>query len=219
MNKRPLALLAVAVVLSWAAPAFADYTLVLKNGRRITVQSYREEGSTIKIQGLGGEIGIPRDQIQTILKGDQTEPGVSTFDLESASRQSQGTPKPSPAAPGEGAEARATGQAKPSAISDEEKEYRKRLAEVSEKLDTARQKYFNATQGGGTSKAATKEGYKALTADLMARLKERRGAAESEFEPQEKELRDLRLEIDKLQQEREALIQEMKSKNYPTGNN
>ena len=41
---------------------------MLKNGRQITVQSYREEESMIKFQGFGGEIGIAKDQLQTIRK-------------------------------------------------------------------------------------------------------------------------------------------------------
>jgi hypothetical protein len=35
--------------------------------------------------------------------------------------------------------------------------------------------------------------------------------------PKEKELSDLRIKIDGLQKERDHLIQEMKSKNIPTG--
>jgi len=46
------------------AIVFADYTVVLKNGRRMTVQSYREEGGTIKVTALGGELGIPRSKLK-----------------------------------------------------------------------------------------------------------------------------------------------------------
>jgi hypothetical protein len=55
-------------------PALADYTLILKNGRRITVETYRQEGRMIKFHALGGEIGISKDQIQSIEK---TSPGVA----------------------------------------------------------------------------------------------------------------------------------------------
>jgi hypothetical protein len=51
--------LIVAVEFYLAAPALADHTIVLKNGRRMTVQSYREEGPTIKVPALCGELGIP----------------------------------------------------------------------------------------------------------------------------------------------------------------
>ena len=55
MGKRLKLLLLTVPLCSWAGPAWADYTLVLKNGRRITVQSYREEGRMIKFRGLGGD--------------------------------------------------------------------------------------------------------------------------------------------------------------------
>src|SRR5580765_3956356 len=67
---------------SWTVPVWADYTLVLKNGRRITVQSYREEGRMIKFRGLGGDIGISRDQIQSIQKADPGEPTLDQTQLQ-----------------------------------------------------------------------------------------------------------------------------------------
>ncbi len=53
---------------------YADYTIVLKNGGRITVKSYQEESGMVKFDGLGGEIGIARQQIQSILQASETEP-------------------------------------------------------------------------------------------------------------------------------------------------
>jgi len=201
-----------------AVPASADYTLILKNGRRITAQSYREEGSMVKIQGLGGELGIPKDQIQTIMKAGSTDQqGLSISNLEAAApRTPSSSPTAPPVASEDSREVIGSEPQKAMVNSDEEKQYQKRLAETTQKLETAKERYFAASQGGSTSASATKEGYKALTADLMSRLKDRRGAADSEFEPQEKELSDLRVEIDTLQKERDALIQEMKAKNYPT---
>ena len=61
----PLALLAL---FCWTGPLFADYTLLLKNGRRITVKSYREEGGKIKVYGLGWEMGFSREQIESIIR-------------------------------------------------------------------------------------------------------------------------------------------------------
>ncbi len=58
----------------WSGSLFADYTIVLKNGGRITVKSYREESGMVKFHGLGGEIGIARQQIQSILQASKTEP-------------------------------------------------------------------------------------------------------------------------------------------------
>ncbi len=66
----PLALLAL---FCWTGPLFADYTLLLKNGRRITVKSYREEGRIIKVYGLGWEMGFSRDQIESIVRVEKGE--------------------------------------------------------------------------------------------------------------------------------------------------
>jgi len=65
----------VAILLGSAVSLSAEYVLVLKNGRQITVQSYREEGSMIKFPGFGGEIGISRDQIRTINQLETNDPG------------------------------------------------------------------------------------------------------------------------------------------------
>src|SRR3989338_10237411 len=82
---KQLLFLALAFILCLPGPLFAEYTLVLKNGRRITVQSYREEGCMIKFPGMGGEIGIARDQIQSILKAGEPESrGMSIIGLEKA---------------------------------------------------------------------------------------------------------------------------------------
>src|SRR5438309_9973600 len=76
MTGRPTFLLLFGVFYLLVVPAFADYTLIPKNGRRITVQSYREEGGTIKFQGLGGENGIEKNQIQAIRKGGAVDPAA-----------------------------------------------------------------------------------------------------------------------------------------------
>ncbi len=173
----------------------------------------------VKIHGLGGEFGIPKDQIQAILKAGQTQqPGLSISDLEASARPSSApAQKPAPASSQDVAQPSSQGETKPAVNDAEEKEYQKRLAEVTQKLEAAKHDYFKATQGGGPSSSATKDGYRALTADLMSRLKDRRGASPSEYEPQEKELSDLRNQIDRLEKERDALIQEMQNKNYRTG--
>src|SRR4051794_24495147 len=66
MDRRLRVLLVAAVMCLLAAPAWAQYTLELNNGRKITVQSYREEGHSVRIYGLGGELSIPRDQVKSI---------------------------------------------------------------------------------------------------------------------------------------------------------
>jgi hypothetical protein len=183
--KRKALFWVIASFLFYTVPASADYTLVLKNGRRITAKSYREEGSMIKLYGLGGELGIPKDQVQTILREGQTErQGLNISDLEASTRQ---TPAPAqqPSRSGDSAETGGSEEAKDSASAAEAKEYQGRLAEITADLEKARERYFSATQGGGTSSSATKAGYKALTADLMSRLKDRRGAPPSEYETQD----------------------------------
>src|SRR3972149_5161018 len=80
--KRILPLVFV-VLLCWSGTVLAQYTLVLKNGGRITVQTYREEGGMIKFQGLGGEIGLAKDPIKAILKpGEKEERGMVVPGLE-----------------------------------------------------------------------------------------------------------------------------------------
>ena len=79
---------------SWTVPVWADYTLVLKNGRRITVQSYREEGRMIKFRGLGGDIGISRDQIQSIQKADPGEPTLDQTQLQESAVATQVPERP-----------------------------------------------------------------------------------------------------------------------------
>ncbi len=233
MRTRAILSIAIVSISASALTAFADFTLVLKNGRRITAQSYREEGSTIKIHGLGGEFGIPKDQIQTILKADQSEQrGLSISDLEASSRQTQ-APAPEPSVPSarDAEEAPTPGEKKSAVEANEEQEYQKRLAEVTQKLETAKRQYLDATQGGGTGSNVSKEGFSGWVADLGSRIRDSqkvpggggpagtppmRGYEAPVYTAKEKELSDLRSQINSLQKERDSLIQTMKSKNIPT---
>jgi hypothetical protein len=211
--------LASVFILCWVVPVSAQYVLVLKNGRRITVQSYREDGRMIKFYGMGGEIGIAKDQIQTILKaGEGEQQGLSVPPLAAPSPPTPGPAKASSETP--------TVESKKPAAPDpivaeerarEEKEYQKRLKEVTEKLDAAKQRYFAATQGGGTTSNVSKEGFKAWAADLSSRIKDSQKIPLSDYSPRERELSELRDQIDQLQKERDTLIEEIKSKNFDTG--
>jgi hypothetical protein len=220
------------VIAGWASSAHAQYVITLKNGRQITARSYREEGATVKIQGLGGEFGISKDQIQTISKAGQGEQrGLNIIEMESSARQAPGAPKPAPAVARETKAPAVPGEARSQAEIDEEKEYQKRLAELTRDLEAARQDYFRATQGGGTASNLTKEGIRAWTMDFASRIHDSQkvpgGGGPSDTPPtppygprytaKEKELSDLRIKIDNLQKERDNLIEEMKSKNIPTG--
>jgi len=213
---------------SWVSSAEAQHVIVLKNGRQITVQSYREEGSMIKFVGLGGEIGIPKDQIQAILKPGQTDrSGLSIPEMEASSRPSATAPQKPASSPRDVAPPPSSAAAKPSVDAEEEKEYQLRLAEVTQKLEAAKEKYFNATQGGGTSSNLSKDGIRAWTMDFASRIHDSQKTAGGgglgstpptppyapNYTAKEKELSDLRIQIDGLQKERDNLIQEMKSKN------
>jgi len=218
-------------VACWFSLADAQYVLILKNGRQITVQSYREEGTSIKFTGLGGEIAIAKDQILAIEKSGQTNrPGLNLPELERSSRQSASVPqKPTPTPTRDVIQP--PSPSKPTPAAEEEKEYQKKLAEVTAKLEAAKEKYFNATQGGGTASNVSKDGMSSWAMDFASRIHDSQkvpgGGGPSStppaspyaptYTPKEKELSDLRIEIDSLQKERDSLIQEMKSKNIPTG--
>lgn len=219
-------------MLAGSSLAQAQYVLVLKNGRQITVQNYREDGSMIKFSGLGGEIGLPKDQIRTILKPGQTDrPGLTLSDLEKPSSQPPAvSQKTSPSAQDPAPRPPSSEERAPSTSVDEAKEYQKRLAQLTQDLEKANRDYFDATQGGGTGSNVSNEGMRSWAMDLASRIhdsqKKPGGGGESSTPPtppyapvytaKEKQLSDLRMEIDRLQKERDALLQEMKSKNIPT---
>lgn len=223
MNKRIL-LTTLAILTAWAGLANAQYVVVLKNGRQLTVQSYRDEGSTVKIQGLGGELGIPKDQIQSISKsGAGDRPGLNISNLESTSRSAPVPPKPAPSAGP--SDASGAADVKAGGIPDESKEYRRRLAEVTQKLEAARKRYLEASSAGNTGADFSKDGMRAWTADFTSRIQDSQKAGggpvstpllqphPSSYTPKGKELSDMRIEIDGLEKQRNDLIQEMKSKN------
>ncbi len=226
-------LIAVALcVACWFSLAEAQYVLILKNGRQITVQSYREEGTSIKFTGLGGEIAIAKDQIQAIEKAGQTNrSGLSLPELEASSRQSGAVPQKSAPAPIRDVAQPPSPRETAPIAAEETKEYQKRLADTTQKLAAAKEKYFNATQGGGTAENLSKDGISSWAMDFASRIHDSQkvpgggGLRDTPpmppyaptYTPKEKELSDLRSQIDTLQKERDSLIQEMKSKNIPTG--
>lgn len=227
--KKVQALAILVCLAAWAGLANAQYVVVLKNGRQLTVQSYREEGSTVKIQGLGGELGIPKEQIQSISKsGPSDRPGLNISNLDNSSRSAPVTSKSMPSAPASRpSELSGSNDADSGVNAEEEKEYRRRLAEVTQKLESARKRYIEVTQAASTGSNVSKEGMRAWTMDLASRIHDSQkvpgGGPPSgtppmqpyapKYTPLEKELSDLRIEIDRLEKERNDLIQEMKSKN------
>ena len=143
---------------SWTVPVWADYTLVLKNGRRITVQSYREEGRMIKFRGLGGDIGISRDQIQSIQKADPGEPTLDQTQLQESAVAPQVPERPLIAE-----EEKAK----------EEKEYQQKLLELTGQLKEVRDRYSELLRGTTSpepSQLVTEEQIKASRGNVISRF-------------------------------------------------
>lgn len=172
MRRNLISPLVVTLILSSLSPALADYTLLLKNGRRITVQSYREEGTMIKFRGLGGEIGIGKDQIQSIEKAGETEPsGLAPSGPVGAAPTSAAQQSP--------AEERAPAPQPPERQlspeeerAKEEKEYQQKLSEMTQQLKDARNRYsesLRGTIGPDPSLLTTEDQIRKLNDDAMAR--------------------------------------------------
>jgi hypothetical protein len=65
------------MLLGFAAQAAGGYTLVLKDGRRIAVESYEEADGWLYYQRFDARIGIPRRRVETIIShasGEDTTP-------------------------------------------------------------------------------------------------------------------------------------------------
>jgi hypothetical protein len=239
MSRLLTTLLLTLFVHCWTLPALAEYALHLKNGRRIVVQSYREEGRIIRFHSLGGEIGISKDQIQRIEKVSVAATGPQT--------QLQ-TPAPSPQAdeqPLTSEEERAK----------EEKEYQQKLLEITSQLKDVRDRYsqlLRGTTSAEPSQLVTEEQIKASQADVISRF---RDATSKPGEPApvrlltpspfsslpptiieeqpparapttyenlpynetQKEFSELRHQANELEREREKLINEMRQKNMNVG--
>lgn len=245
------------------AIASAQYTIVLKNGRRITTQAYREEGSAIRVFGLGGEFTIPRDQVQTILRAEEgsgrgldlrdTPAAADTSATSAAKAPAPGIERPA-AAPAERPETPEERRAK------EEEEYRKKVQDVTERLKAAQNNFLDASRGNSSPDPGVLTGDDAIRRradDLNARLRDTQnspggqsgggpvrlespspftgtpptvteiapGAQAPSVAPpppgytsSERQMSDLRNDMTQLTRERDKLIEEMKQKNYQSGN-
>lgn len=263
--------MALALLIGLPATLWADYTLVLKNGRRITVEAYREEGGMIKFSGMGGEIGISRDQIQTITKAGEAESrGMSIQRLEAApSAQPPAARTETGEVPRAEAKIEEKGEAKEKALSPEEqraqerakeeKEFQNKVSQLTEQIKAVRDRYSVATRGSSGAAPTllqNEEAIKARTDDLMSRLRDTQynpsGPSDSGgiklstpstfsglpptvtellpgtiaprvdvplpgYSNKERELSDLRNQLNQLQRDRERLIEQMKQKNLDTG--
>jgi len=225
--------LGLALIFCWTGTLFANYTIVLKNGRRITVKSYREEGEMIKVRGMGGEFGFAKDQIESIINpGADEERGMVVPDSNRiqptvTSRQaSKSTPPRDTGKVSEGEVQNKSAEAPP-AKGAKEAEYLRRIKEKTDQLNRLTDRYSVATRGSSGPHPGILEGQEAIrgrTADLLSRLKDaqrsRAGGAPRvnvpppAYSAKEKELSELRKQMVQTQKERDALIQKMQQKNF-----
>jgi hypothetical protein len=239
MKRQSLFLL---IFCSFVTPAFADYTLFLKNGRRITVQSYREEGGMIKFQGLGGEIGIGKDQIQSIRKAAEgekpmpnltrPEPSTPVPTKEAAVEEKKGTPQISQDNTADTEQSLAQQRAK------EQKALEANLKETTDQLRQLRERYGAQTTGVTGPEPGfftTEKEFQAHQEDLLSRLRDAQYRAQGlatggnaasppfamdappAYTEQQKKLSDLRNQINQLESQRQSLIDEMRQKGFDTG--
>lgn len=228
-------------VISWAGVAQAQYLLVLKNGRQIYVQSYRDDGSMIKFSGLGGEIAISRDQVQTIRRAEESDRlGSPSLSVNQAPTTVAPEPPPRPTkAP----------EVKPPSVSagdgqlakkraEEQKAYEDKVKGLTAEIKELRDRYSwitRGTKGPEASLFTTDEAYKGQQADLMSRLRDAQYKAQGlptgsasqtppfsidpppPYTEREKELSDMRARITQAENERQRLIEEMKAKNFEIG--
>jgi hypothetical protein len=170
MKPQIISTLAFGLLCCWTVPVGAEYTLILKNGRRITVQSYHEEKGLVKFNGLGGEIGISKDQIQAIRRGDAGAPG--DFDLTRPETPNQGANDAS-ATPQEGARGKALPPQEERAR--EETEYQTKFKDLNDRLKAAQDGYAEAIRGTADSEPkqlVTEEQVRARQDDVTARFKD-----------------------------------------------
>ncbi len=226
---------ATAALLSYNLPLFADYTIVLKNGRRFNVQNFREEAGIVKLHGFGGEISIPKDQIQTIkpavgAKSPTEAPlrsapvTVPEDRVPALERTNTGTPQN----PTENQRSEAKEITKPDVKEDT---YRQLIKKIDDQLKELRGRYAAETRGNTGVEPflfTTEEAFRGHQADLLSRLRDAQykaqglpsgGEAQSPpfstnpppaYTEKEKLLSDLRKQITELESERERVIAEMK---------
>ena len=271
MNQRAIVLIGLLTVPPLIPePVLAEYALLLKNGRRIVVESYREERGMVKFPAFGGEIGIETEQIQTIVKVGEGDPRGTIVPSHESSLPGAPTVTREANKPATGvgkAAERPQGkiQTPEEKLSEErakeEKEYLKKLEAITEQIKAARDRYALATRGNTGPEPAfftSPEAFSGQQDDLISRLRDAQhnplGPRDAEppkfltpspfsgvaptttevapplvgpgpradfplpsYTPKQKELSELRDQINQLTDERERLIQQMREKNFDTG--
>lgn len=226
----------------WVGMAEAQYILVLKNGRQITVQSYRTEGSMIKFNGLGGEIAISKEQIEAIRPSTAADQAASpSLALDRPTAPAPREPalteaKPSPTKPIPPAVKPEEQLAKQRA--EEEKAYQRKVKELTEQLEDARDRYSLSTRGNKGPEPfffTTEEAFRGQQEDLLSRLRDAQNRAQGletgsaakappfslnpppAYSDKQRELSDMRARMIQLENDRQKLIDEMKTKNFDSG--
>jgi len=228
------------VIFGWGGLLHADYTVLLKNGRSITVKGYREDGELIKVQGLGGEFGIAKDLVESITENGPREargmvvPDSNRIQSTDTSRQASKITPPKDSGKVSEGEVQKRRAEVPPVKGVEEAEYLRIIREKTDQLKRLTDRYSVATRGSSGPQPGVLEGQEAIrgrTADLQSRLKDaqRSRAVEASgraprvnvplpaYSAKEKELSELRKQIIQTQNERDALIQKIQQKNFGSG--
>jgi len=176
MKAKSLMLLASTAWLLGATGAQADYTIELRNGRLITVRSYREEAGMIKFGGLGGEIGLAKDQVLSIRPAKAAD--SAGFNIQQAPVT---VARPIAPASKESETARSGDTSKANAPTPEEerakeeKEYQDKVRDLTAQIKEARNQYSEAirgTTGANSSQLLSDRQIQAHNDDVTSRLKE-----------------------------------------------
>ncbi len=196
----------------------------------------------IKFTGMGGEIAISKDQVQSIRPAsakERTEAAKppSGRPPESAVAQPPSTtnrpsdvkPSPSPAA---------THDQVAQQRAEEEKAYQQKVKVLTQQIKELRERYSLITRGNKGPEPSfftTEEAFRGHQEDLLSRLRDAQLKAQGlpsgsdatspqfsldpppAYSEKQKELSDLRSRIAALESDRDRLIEEMKVKNFDTG--
>jgi hypothetical protein len=233
-------LLAIICLASWVGKANAQYVLVLKNGRQITMQSYREEGGMIKFSGLGGEIAISKDQVEAIRRAGSESAGAPTFSVDRlpAPTAPERPLPPTPTTETKSVQTPSPDEQLAKKRAEEEKAYQNKVKELTEQLRELRDRYSMMTRGNKGPEPflfTTEEAFRGQQEDLLSRLRDAQSKAQGlptgsaatsppfsldpppAYSEKQKELSDLRSRINQVENDRQRLIEEMKAKNFETG--
>lgn len=231
---------AAAMIVLSILPAFADYTILLKNGRQIIVQTFREEAGMVKFSGFGGEISILKDQIQAIRPSGEAKPpnplsrsapATATERQAPASEERQTAPRTVEE------EIRNSGKEVAEQNAKQEETYQQHIKKINSQLKELRGRYATETRGNTGSDPilfTTEEAFKGHQEDLLSRLRDAQYKAQSlpsgreaqspplstnpppPYTEKQRLLSDLRHQLNELESERERLIAEMKEKKFDT---